>query len=300
MSHVPGPAAVRAPVAHSSRAAAAAVGSLFAMNGTVVGAYVGVLPALRVRLGVEAGTLAVLLFCAGAAAVVSMQVGGRLADRVGGRVVVLTTMPLMVAGAAVLGLATSFPLAVVGAVLIGFGNGGMDVAMNTLAVVVEQARSVPVMSRFHAFWSIGSFVGAGVVLVTAALTGGAEGSVVAPAMFTVAGLSLLALVVVARRVPETERVVPAADGVRAPIPAVAWLLGAMAVCFGLMEGTAYDWSSLHVTDVAGVDPGIGSVAVVTVTFSWWGCGWSATRPWPASGTAPSCRWAHSWPRSATR
>ena len=32
-----------------------------------------------------------------------------------------------------------------------------------------------------------------------------------------------------------------------------------------MEGTAYDWSSIHVTDVARVDPGAGSAGLVTVT-----------------------------------
>lgn len=266
MSQTSAPPTVSPRTAHGSGAALVAVGALFAMNGVVIGGYAGVLPALRERFRVDAGTIAVLLFSVGVAAVLAMQVAGRLADHVGARRVVLAAMPLMASGAVVLGLAPSMPVAVAGGVLIGLGNGATDVAMNALGVAVEKARPVPVMSRFHAFWSIGSFVGAAVVLLTAALVGDAGGSVVAPAMLTVAVLSLVALVLVVRRVPETERVGPSVDGVRTPIPPVAWLLGAMAVCFGLMEGTAYDWSSLHVTDVADVDPGIGSVAVVTVTF----------------------------------
>ena len=94
-----------------------------------------------------------------------MQVAGRLADRIGARRVVLAAMPLMAAGAVVLGLAPSLPVAMAGGVLIGLGNGATDVAMNALGVAVEKARPVPVMSRFHAFWSIGSFVGAAVVLL---------------------------------------------------------------------------------------------------------------------------------------
>ena len=94
--------------------AVVAVGAVFAINGLAIG-WAGALPALRTRLGIDAGMLAVLLFIVGVAAVVSMQVGGRMADRVGARRVTLTALPVMIAGAAVLAFAGSFPLAVVAA-----------------------------------------------------------------------------------------------------------------------------------------------------------------------------------------
>ena len=255
------------PVAHHSTSALVGVGTLFMVNGLVIGGYAGVLPALRTKLGIDAATLAVLLFVVGVAAVVSMQVGGRMADRVGGRRVTLSVLPLMVAGAVVMALATSFPVAVLGGVLIGLGNGAMDVAMNALGVAVEKARPRPVMSRFHAFWSLGSFAGAGVVLACAALLGDSAGSVVTPALLTVAAIGLAAIGLLVRTTPETAPVTHLReDGSKPPIPRVAWLLGAMAVCFGLMEGTAYDWSSIHVADVARVDPGTAAIGLVTVSF----------------------------------
>ena len=253
-------------VPHGSTAAVVAVGSLFATNGLVIGGWAGCLPALRARLDIDAGTLAVLHFVVGVAAVVSMQVGGRLADRVGARRVTLTVLPLLVVGAAVLAFATSFPVAVVAGVLIGLGNGAMDVAMNALGVAVEKARPMPVMSRFHAFWSIGSFAGAAVVFGSSWVFGDDNGSVVMPAMLTVAALALVSLLVTMRWIPETEPVAHTVDGKKERIPPIAWLLGVMAICFGLMEGTAYDWSSIHMADVAGVDPGTASIAVVTVTL----------------------------------
>ena len=253
-------------VPHGSRGAVVAVGALFAINGLGLGAGAGVLPALRSRLGIDAGTLAVLLFVVGVAAVVSMQVGGRMADRVGARRVSLTVLPLMMVGAAVLAFATSFPVAIAAGVLIGLGNGATDVAMNALGVAVEKARPMPVMSRFHAFWSIGSFAGAAVVFLCVLVFGDENGSVVLPAMLSVAVLAVVALLVTTRWIPETEPVTHTVDGKKERIPRVAWLLGAMAVCFGLMEGTAYDWSAIHLTDVAQVDPGTASVAVVTVTL----------------------------------
>ena len=251
-------------VAHDSRAAAVAVGAVFATNGIILGGYAAVLPSLRVRLGIDAGTIAVLLFTVGVAAVVSMQVGGRLADRRGARGVAIWSLPLMALGAVVIALTTSFPVVLLGGVLIGLGNGASDVAMNAVGVEVEKARTAPVMSRFHAFWSIGSFIGAGLVLLTARLLGDDPGPVVMRALLTAAALSLVALALTARHVPTTAAVSHVVDGVRTPIPPVAWLLGGMAVCFGLMEGTAADWSSIHVTDVAHVDPGTGSAGLVTV------------------------------------
>ena len=55
--------------------------------------------------------------------------------------------------------------------LIGLGNGAMDVAMNALGVQVERARRRPIMSFFHAFFSVGNFIGAGAVLLLAKLLG---------------------------------------------------------------------------------------------------------------------------------
>ena len=86
-----------------------------------------------------------------------MQIGGRLADSLGARRVTLVGLPILIAGAVVLGLAPTYPVAVVGAMLIGFGNGALDVAMNAIGVQVEAARGRAIMSFFHAMWSVGNF-----------------------------------------------------------------------------------------------------------------------------------------------
>ena len=44
--------------------------------------------------------------------------------------------------------------------VVGACNGGLDVAMNAQAALVEQRYARPIMSSFHGLWSIGGLVGA--------------------------------------------------------------------------------------------------------------------------------------------
>jgi len=249
-----------------------AVAGLFAVNGALVGGVGATLPAMRVRLGVDPGGLAVVLVSLAAAAVVSMQIGGRLADSRGARNVVLPASALLVGGVVFLAFAPTLPVAAAAAALAGLGNGAMDVSMNALGVGVEEARGEPVMSRLHASFSIGNLIAAGAVLLVARLAGdGAR--VITPALLTLCAVSVVALVAISRRVASglgevrakalVSSAQPRAAGRR--VPAFALLLGAMAFSFGLAEGTAVDWSSVHVTDVALVDPSTGALGLVAVS-----------------------------------
>ncbi|HEY8882766.1 MAG TPA: MFS transporter, partial [Dermatophilaceae bacterium] len=147
----------------------------------------------------------------------------------------------------------------------GLGNGAMDVSMNALGVRVEQARVKPVMSRLHAGFSVGNLAGASAVVLIARLAGGGA-AVITPALITLSAVSVVACVGISRWVPLTSGI----RTVRGPdtgprVPPFAVLLGAMAFSFGLAEGTAVDWSSVHVTDVARVEPSTGALGLVAVS-----------------------------------
>ena len=249
----------------STRLAAIAVTLMFVVNGAVIGGFGGALPSLRDKLGLEASQIAIMLFCGGAAAIGSMQIGGRLADSVGAREITLAALPLLTVGMITIGLAQVYTVAIVGAILIGLGNGAMDVAMNAMGVQVEAARQRPIMSFFHAFWSIGNFIGAGAVLLLATVLGLKGGEVVTPLAISIAVFTLAGLGILFKITPKSAVVHHTVDGVRTRIPAVAWVLAVMALAFGLCEGTALDWSSIHVTDVAGVDSTTGALGLIAVS-----------------------------------
>jgi MFS family permease len=242
-----------------------AVALLFAVNGLIIGGYGGVLPSIRERLELNATDIAILLFTAGLAGIVGMQIGGRLSDAIGARQIALTGLPLLIAAAITFAFATAYPVAVAGAVLLGLGNGAIDVAMNAIGVQVEAARRRPIMSFFHALWSLGGFIGAGSVLLMATLLDLSGAAIVLPLLLFLAAVAIVAFGVAYKITPPTAVIPHTTNGVRTKIPTVAWLLAIMALAFGLSEGTATDWSALHVTEVASVDSTTGSLGLVAVS-----------------------------------
>lgn len=250
----------------ATRNAVAAVILLFSYNGVVIGAYAATIPVLQARFALSPQTLSGVLITMGIAAITSMQLSGRLSDRLGARRVSLAMIPLLLIGVIGIGQAPTLPLVFVSAALLGLGNGGIDVAMNALGVQVEKQRPKPLMSLFHGMWSVGNLVGAALLVLLTTLVGGDVQRGAALSTSIAGALGVVALAVGWRIVPETEPVshTDAATGAKAPIPATAYLLGLMAIAFGLGEGTGMDWSSLHVTQVTGVSPAIGSLAVTVM------------------------------------
>lgn len=132
----------------------------FVLCGTLMGAWVVHIPAAEERVGVSHATLGGLLVLLGLGAFAGMQVAGPLTDRLGARVVVPAGGVLCGAALVLPGLAQS-PWTLAGALLVfGFCNGALDVSMNAHAVHVEKAYGRPVMSGFHATFSVGGVIAA--------------------------------------------------------------------------------------------------------------------------------------------
>lgn len=250
----------------SSRTAATATGMLFAYNGAVVGAYAAALPVFQTRFELAPLQLSGLLVSVGAAAIASMQLAGRLSDRFGARRVALAIVPILIIGILGIGQASSVPALFVFGAMIGFGNGGIDVAMNAIGVQVERHRPRPIMSLLHGMWSVGNLIGAALLLALVTTFRVTDVAGVQWATGSVAALGIAVLVLGWRTVPETEQIAhtDTDTGARTPIPAAAWVMGVMAIAFGLGEGTGMDWSGVHLKTVAGVDAATASLGVTMI------------------------------------
>ena len=212
----------------------------FLATGIALSCWAPLVPFAKARLGVDEGQLGLLLLCLGFGSILAMPITGALCARLGARPMIL----LGGTGAGLLLPALGFANspAALGAALLGFGAsiGTLDVAINAHAVEVEAAAKRPLMSGFHAQFSIGGFVGAGGM--TLLLSFG-----VAP-LASALSAGVLTLAIIGGASGGLLRIKPAGGGAAFAFPkgVVLLIAGFTAVTF-LIEGAILDWSALLIT-----------------------------------------------------
>ncbi|MEV7398665.1 MFS transporter [Aeromicrobium sp. NPDC092404] len=220
--------------------------AIFALNGFLLGMWVVHIPEIRERTGASTATLGYLLLLLGGTALLGMQVGGRLIDRFGSRVVVVVAGLALSAFLVGPGLATSTLGLAVALGFLGAFNGVIDVAQNAQAVEVERLYGRPIISGFHAFFSLGGLI--------AAVVGGGLIALDTDVRLTLAGAAVLGILVTLAAMPALLRPSPGTTRERgtprAPAP---WtlrvvVLSLLAFVLLLSEGVAYDWSTVHLHD----------------------------------------------------
>lgn len=241
------------------RRARVAASLMFLLYGTILGTWTARIPAIKHGLSLSDGQLSVALLAFAAGAITGMQAVGRLVDRYGSTR--LMAPAAMVDGVLLVLPAYAASLAVLGASLFLFGavHGTLNIAMNANAVQVQHAWQRPIMSSFHAVYSVGGFLGAAV--------GGlfAHAGVGPAATFgTVAAAGIGAALWAARwALPHWPE--PVSRPPRAATTAGVTFLGVLAFCCLVGEGAAADWSSVYLRDSLG--SGAGFAAAAYAAFS---------------------------------
>ncbi len=230
----------------SSRIAAAL---LFLLYGALIGTWTARIPAVKGHLGLSDGRLSVALVGLALGAVTGMQLAGRLVDRYGGRRIMIPAA--LVDGLFLLPVAAAPSLATLTAALFVFGvvHGILNIAMNARAVEIERAYQRPIMSSFHAVYSIGGFLGAVLGGLAAATRTGPLGT------FAVVAVLGAGLAWWSRRWSGavTDPAGPGAPGTGRDDPGQVRLsgvlmLGTLALCALVGEGAAADWSTVYLRD----------------------------------------------------
>ena len=233
---------------HRARRQQHATRAAFLLPGFAMAAWAPLVPFARTRTGLDEGTLGLALLCLGAGSLLAMPLAGAAAARLGCRVVMVTTLLMAFAALPLLTLSPSAWL--LGAVLFVFGAGigACDCVMNLQAVIVERDAKRPMMSGFHAWYSIGGALGAATMtgLLMVGLTPWQAAGLLAVLM-----LGVLALAAPHWRVDRA----PGDAPVFAMPRGIVLLIGALCFVAFLGEGVMLDWSAVFLHDVRGIEVG---------------------------------------------
>lgn len=219
----------------------------FLVAGFGIACWVPLVPFAKDRLAVDDGVLGMLLLCLGLGSVAAMLLTGILSARWGTRPIILASGFGMAAVLPLLTIAGT-PLAL-GLALLAFGAslGSLDVAMNVHGIEVEKAAGRPLMSGFHALFSIGGFAGA--TAMTFLLSAG---------LGTLASTLLCSAQMVLAMAVVWPRLLRATQTDSGPLlvrpHGLVVVLAVLAGITFLVEGAILDWSALLLT-------GAGLVAV---------------------------------------
>ncbi|MEV4704271.1 MFS transporter [Actinoplanes sp. NPDC049316] len=227
----------------------------FLLFGTALGVWTSRIPAVKHNLGLSDGRLSYALLAFAAGCIVGMAVSGRLTDRFGSSRVLVPAAVLE--GVLLVPPGFSGGLVALCSFLFLFGaaHGTLNIAMNANAIEVQRAWGRPIMSSFHAIYSVGGFLGA--VAGSLFARGGAGVGVT----FAAVGSGVLALAVWAALwvFSDGSGARPGGESPGEGEPARrSWLLaflGVLVLCTLVGEGAAADWSAVYLRDNLGASAG---------------------------------------------
>ncbi|GAA2980056.1 MFS family permease [Microbacterium terrae] len=255
----------------------AAIFTIFFVTGLGFASWASRLPAVKADLGINDFEIGVLLFVMGAASIVGLSLANVIVARWGARRGLFATIIVFTIGVVIAGLGVSysqsFAVTAVGLVFVGLGMSATDVLMNVEAAAAEQATGKTLMPLFHAFFSIGTVVGAGVGIAMAAW-----GVAVALHLWGIGVLVVVAGLVAVRFIPRREVThdddAPAATRSErlAQVLAVwrdprTYAIGAIMLGMAFAEGSANDWLTIAVVDGHGQTEAMGAVALTVFSVA---------------------------------
>jgi MFS family permease len=224
-----------------------AVKIAFFLNGFIYANWVSRLPRIQEQYGADNGTIGIVLLAMSLGAVAAMPFTGWMIIKNGSRRITLFSLIFYCAFVPLIpfmpGIVTLTGLYLI----MGIVTGMLDVAMNAQAVMIEQLYRKPIMTSFHAFFSIGMALGAwcGALFADLGFDLGRHFSIVVIA-------SLMGAFWVSRNLIQDK---PDAslqhDGPLFRIPSRALMsVGIIAFCCMMGEGAMADWTVNYMENIA--------------------------------------------------
>ncbi|WP_144711799.1 MFS transporter [Curtobacterium pusillum] len=239
----------------------------FAIGGVSLAAWGPRLPELRVELGVDVGTIGLMLGGVTVGSIGGLLSAAPLLRRLGGRPALTAVVVLVPVAIAVIGAAAalhSAPLATVGFVVGGAGIGALDVMANIEGTAIEVLAGRTLLPLMHAAWSGGAALGAGIAALCAWLGVTPSAQLIGQAV-----VILVVGVVAMRGIPDGTRAEEHDTSLTSRQRLAQWargwadvrllLIGLVMLGVELGEGSANNWLALATTDGHGQTAAVGAL-----------------------------------------
>lgn len=256
-----------------------AVFAIFLASGLSIATWASRVPAIKVTLGVDNIQIGLMLLGAGIASIVGLSLANVVLARWGARKGMLVAMFVFAAGVALIGVGTdllhSYIVVIAGLVLFGLGNGAVDVMMNVEGAAIEKQSGKTILPLFHAFFSFGTVIGAGIGALAAAWHVNVLVHTLVMAALIV-GIAFGAYAnVPARDIPGDtdaatdephwrERLHTSLSAWREPR---TYALGVIMLGMAFAEGGANDWLALGMVDGHDATPAVGALGLTVFSVS---------------------------------
>lgn len=243
-----------------------AVFVIFFVCGIGIASWMSRIPTVRDRLGASTWEMGLLIGGLSVGSILGLLLSSHVLARLGARRTMARFVGLMLIGLTLAGvgsLAPSYPLILVGMGLFGFGMSTTDVAMNLSGAANERVLGRTIMPLFHALFSLGTMVGAGLGAVLEKF--GVDvvwhfvGVSVVAGMMTVWAIPRLQSESFGMETEDAEHVGSVKERLAVWKQPATLLIGLIVLGMAFAEGSAGDWLALSMVDERGTSNATGAL-----------------------------------------
>ena len=222
-----------------------AVLTAFFIYGAIFATWYARIPAIREKLALSEGQLGLVLLGISVGMLTALSVAGGMIAKFGSPKVTLAGAAVLVISLPFLALTPSAWALWLQLFIFGAAGSTIDVAVNEQAVLVERNAGKPLMSSFHAAFSVGGLAGS---LIGAGMASINTLSPFVHFLISAILFGLAMLLAYPHLLPVETNTEENGSVFRLPERAL-WLLGFVTFCSSIGQGATADWSAVYLTQV---------------------------------------------------
>ncbi|WP_291948037.1 MFS transporter [Chitinophaga sp.] len=226
-----------------------AVSALFFLTGLCFSSWTSRIADIQLAMHLNNAGLGTVLLALPIGSLISLPTAGVLVSKYGSRQVAVNAGIVYAALLPVLGLAQEPWQLMLVLVLFGFSGNLGNIAINTQAVAVESMYGRSIMASFHGLWSTAGATGIGIGWIMVALN-------IPPVyhFLIIAFLGWMILAFSASRILQQDAGVQENQPLFSKPDRFLLILGIIAFCSMICEGTMFEWSIIYFRRVLKIDP----------------------------------------------